>query len=57
MDYNKLFRGTLISAVVGGLTYMMANLRGGELGEWTPFVVTGLGIVVNALKLAISKQR
>jgi len=57
MDYSKLFRGTLISAVVGGLTYMMANLRGGELGEWTPFVVTGLGIVVNALKLAISKQR
>jgi hypothetical protein len=56
MNYSKLLRGTLISCVVGGLTYLSTELKGGDLGSYTPFVVAGLGILINALKLAVSRR-
>lgn len=55
IDKGKLLRGAGISAVVGGLTYLISVLGPDDLGAYTPFVVTGLGILVNALKLALSK--
>lgn len=58
MNYGKLWRGTLISCVVGGLTYVMGLLGDGDLrvGEFTPLAVAGIGILVNALKLALFRQ-
>jgi hypothetical protein len=46
----KLFKGALIAAAGAGLTYMAEGAQGIDFGEFTPVVVAGFAVAVNAIR-------
>jgi hypothetical protein len=50
LKLTKLLKGALIAGLGAGLTYMAEGLQGIDFGEWTPIVVAGFAVFVNAIR-------
>ena len=46
----KLLKGALIAGLGAGMVYTAEGLQGMDFGEWTPIVVAGFSVLVNAVR-------
>lgn len=49
----KVGKGAVIAAVGAALTYLSEAMLGWDYGEYTPVVVAGLSILVNAIRKSL----
>jgi len=51
----KLVKGALIAGAGAAMAYMAEGLQGIDFGEWTPIVVAGFSVLVNAIRQAFRR--
>lgn len=49
-DVKSILTGALIAGVGAVLTFIVENIGNLNFGEWTPFIVAGVSILVNIIR-------
>ncbi len=53
-DAQKILMGFLIALAGAAITYLSETVANMDFGQWTPLVVAGISVAVNALRKIIA---